>query len=251
MLNCENLHFAYGRTGKPVLRGVSLELKQGQIGIVLGKNGSGKTTLFKNILGIHKPKSGKVRIEGKNLAKLSRKERARRIAYVPQNIQFGELTVFDSILMGRISYFGFAAGPEDYAAVNKILADMQLTEFAGRNVEALSGGERQKIAIARAMAQAPQLMIFDEPTGNLDIANEQLIMEEAKKLSREKNITILCSLHDLNQALQFGDKFFLMKDGVVKYTGGKEVFTEEVIEDIWGIRMRIVQIDGRPVILNI
>lgn len=251
MLNCENLHFAYGRTGKPVLRGATLELKQGQIGIVLGKNGSGKTTLFKNILGILKPKSGKVRIDGKNLAKLSRKERARRIAYVPQNIQFGELTVFDSILMGRISYFGFTAGPEDYAAVNKILADMQLTEFAGRNVEALSGGERQKIAIARAMAQAPQLMIFDEPTGNLDIANEQLIMEEAKKLSREKNITILCSLHDLNQALQFGDKFFLMKDGVVKYTGGKEVFTEEVIEDIWGIRMRIVQIDGQPVILNL
>ena len=250
MLSCENLIFAYGRKGKPVLRGASLELEQGQIGIVLGKNGSGKTTLFKNILGIHKPQSGKVRIDGKNLSKLSRRERARKIAYVPQNIQFGEMTVFDSILMGRISYFGYTAGPEDYKAVNKILADMQLTEFASRNVEALSGGERQKIAIARAMAQSPQLMIFDEPTGNLDIANEQMIMEEAKKLSREKNIGILCSLHDLNQALQFGDKFFLMKDGVVKYTGGKEVFTEEVIEDIWGIRMRIVQVDGHPVILN-
>ena len=250
MLKCEDLRFSYSRNGRPVLRGASLELEQGQIGIVLGKNGSGKTTLFKNILGIHKPQSGKVRIDGKNLAKLSRKERARRIAYVPQNIQFGELTVFDSILMGRISYFGFTAGPEDYAAVNKILSDMQLTEFASRNVEALSGGERQKIAIARAMAQAPQLMIFDEPTGNLDIANEQLIMQEAKKLSREKNITILSSLHDLNQALQFGDKFFLMKDGVIKYTGGKEVFTEEVIEDIWGIRMRIVEVDGQPVILN-
>ena len=146
---------------------------------------------------------------------------------------------------------GFCPGVKRAAdTVEKILRDMGLTDFAGRNVEALSGGERQKIAIARAMAQEPELMIFDEPTGNLDIANEQLIMEEAKTLSREKNISILCSLHDLNQALQFGDKFFLMKDGVVKYTGGKEVFTEEVIQDIWGIRMRIVQVDGHPVILN-
>ncbi len=250
MLKCENLQFRYSRTGDPVLNGATLELEQGQIGIVLGKNGSGKTTLFKNILGIHNPKSGKLRFDGENLLKMPRRERARRIAYVPQDIRFGDLSVFDSILMGRISHFGLKACHDDYIAVEKIIADMGLEAFASRNVENLSGGERQKIAIARAMAQEPKLMIFDEPTGNLDIANEQLIIEEAKKLAREKNISILSSLHDLNQALYFGDKFFFIKDGVIRYTGGKEIVTEAVIKDIFDIDVKIMEIDGQKVILS-
>ena len=93
-------------------------------------------------------------------------------------------------------------------------------------------------------------MVFDEPTGNLDIANEQLIMEEARKLARQKNISVLSSLHDLNQALYFGDKFFFLKDGVVKYTGGKEIFTEEVIRDIFDISVKIVEINNQKVILG-
>ena len=250
MLKVENLHFQYGYLGSPVLNGASLELKQGEVGILLGKNGSGKTTLFKNILGIEKPKSGAIHFDGEDLLKMNRRERARRIAYVPQHIHFGDLTVFDSVLMGRVSYFGMKAGHEDYVAVEKILADMQLLEFANRSAEALSGGEKQKIAIARAMAQEPRLMVFDEPTGNLDIANEQLIIEEAKKLARQKNISILSSLHDLNQALYFGDKFFFIKDGIVKYAGGKEIVTEEVIKDIFDIDVKIVEINKQIVILG-
>ncbi len=250
MLKVENLQFRYNNRGIPVLNGASLKLEQGQIGILLGKNGSGKTTLFKNILGIEKPASGEMSFAGENLLKMSRRERARRIAYVPQHIHFGDLTVFDSVLMGRVSYFGMKAGREDYEAVEKILADMQLLAFANRSAEALSGGEKQKIAIARAIAQEPKLMVFDEPTGNLDIANEQLIMEEAKKLAKEKNISILSSLHDLNQALYFGDKFFFIKDGVVKYAGGKEIVTEEIIKDIFDIAVRIVEINNRKVILG-
>ena len=250
MLKAHNLQFRYSKSGAGVLNGASLELKQGEIGILLGKNGSGKTTLIKNILGIEKPAGGSISFDGENLLKMNRRERARRIAYVPQHIHFGDLTVFDSVLMGRISYFGMKAGREDYEAVEKILEDMQLSSFASRSAEALSGGEKQKIAIARAMAQEPKLMVFDEPTGNLDIANEQLIIEEARKLAREKNISILSSLHDLNQALSFGDKFFFLKKGVIQYAGGREIITPEVVKDTFDVDVRIRQIDGQTVVLQ-
>ena len=250
MLRIENLHFNYGGSSRDVLRGANLELGEGQVGILLGKNGSGKTTLFKSLLGIVKPKKGNIFFCDENLLKLNRLERARRIAYVPQDIQFGDLCVFDSVLMGRISYFGIQAGREDYEAVEKLLGDMGLLELAHRRVTALSGGERQKIAIARAMAQEPQMMVFDEPTGNLDIANEQLIIREAKKLAKEKNIAILASLHDLNQALALGDKFFFLKDGIVKYAGGKEIFTPERIKDTFDADVELLQADGRTIIVN-
>ena len=250
MLKVDDLRFRYTKGGKAVLNGVTLELNQGEVGILLGKNGSGKTTLFKNILGIEKPESGNVLFDGENLAKMKRRERARRIAYVPQHIHFGDLSVLDSVLMGRVSYFGMQASREDYEVVEKILEDMELLDFAHRSAEALSGGEKQKIAIARAMAQEPKLMVFDEPTGNLDIANEQLILREAKRLARQKNIAILSSLHDLNQALYFGDKFFFLKDGVVKYAGGKEIVTEQIIQDIFDIHVKIMEIDGEKIILG-
>ena len=250
MLKVDDLRFRYTKGGKAVLNGVTLELNQGEVGILLGKNGSGKTTLFKNILGIEKPESGNVLFDGENLAKMKRRERARRIAYVPQHIHFGDLSVLDSVLMGRVSYFGMQASREDYEVVEKILEDMELLDFAHRSAEALSGGEKQKIAIARAMAQEPKLMVFDEPTGNLDIANEQLILREAKRLARQKNIAILSSLHDLNQALYFGDKVFFLKDGVVKYAGGKEIVTEQIIQDIFDIHVKIMEIDGEKIILG-
>ena len=250
MLKVDALYFSYGKNSDHALNGASLELKQGEVGILLGKNGSGKTTLFKNILGIEKPSSGAIAFHGENLLKMSRRERAKCIAYVPQHIHFGDLSVLDSVLMGRVAYFGMRAGREDYEAVEQILRDMELMDFASRSAEELSGGEKQKVAIARAMAQEPQLMIFDEPTGNLDIANEQLIVREAKQLAKEKNIAILSSLHDLNQALAFGDKFFFMKHGQVKYAGGPEVFTPEVIKDIFDTDVRIAEVDGRTVILQ-
>ncbi len=250
MLEIQNLHFRYSRRGPMVLNGINLTLKDGEIGILLGKNGSGKTTLFKNILGIQRPVSGSICFNGDDLLKMSRSERARRIAYVPQMIHFGALSVYDTVLMGRVSYFGFKAGKEDETAVETILRDMQLEEYAARNVEELSGGERQKIAIARALAQEPRLLVFDEPTGNLDIANEQLIIEEARRVASEKGIGILTSLHDLNQALDLGDRFFFMKNGQILHAGGPEIVTETVIQDTFDAKVRIVRIEGKKYIMN-
>lgn len=250
MFKIENLSYRYRKSSPYVLDGVSMELKSGEIGILLGKNGSGKTTLFNSILGINKPSDGTIVYEGEDMLKMSRTERARRIAYVPQNIQFGMLSVYDSIMLGRLSYFGVRAGDSDRKVVEGIIKEMKLEDLAARNVSELSGGERQKIAIARAMAQEPGMIVFDEPTGNLDLANEELIIQEAKKLAREKNIAILSSLHDLNQALYFGDRFFFLKDGKIKYSGGEEIITSDVINDVFDVNMKIVTIDDKKIIIQ-
>lgn len=249
MLEIKNITFRYNLRAPLILDNINLTLEKGEIGILLGKNGSGKTTLFKNILGIEKPESGSISYDGKDLLRLSRRERAGYIAYVPQDIQFGDLTVYDTVLMGRMAYFGLRAGKEDEKITEEVLNDMGLTELASRNANELSGGERQKIAIARALVQEPKLLIFDEPTGNLDIANEQLILKEAKKVAKEKGIGILTSLHDLNQALDLGTKFFFIKEGKIVYSGGPEIVTKEVIKEIFNADVEIIEHDGRSIII--
>ena len=250
MLEIRDLRFCYSRHSPMVLNGVNLTLSDGEIGILLGKNGSGKSTLFKTILGICKPESGVLRLDGRDLVQIGRRERAGLMAYVPQNIRFGALTVYDSVLMGRVSRFGFRAGKGDHEIVERILREMRLESLAARNVEELSGGEQQKTAIARALAQEPSLLIFDEPTGNLDLANEQLILSEARRAARERGISILISLHDLNQALEIGDRFFFMRDGMICRSGGPETVSEELIRKVYDADVRIIIADGKKVIIN-
>lgn len=249
MLEIKDLVFRYGKRASAVLNGVELTLKDGEIGVLLGKNGSGKTTLFRNVLGLRKPESGTIRLDGTDLLRQSLRARARMIAYVPQSIQFGALSVFDTVLTGRIAYFSYRAGEEDRSAVERILREMQLSGLALRNVETLSGGERQKVAIARALAQEPRMLVFDEPTGNLDIANEQLILSEARRAAREKGISVLLSLHDFNQALEVGDRFFFMKDGSIRHAGSAEIVTESVIREVFDADVRIIEMDWKKIVV--
>ena len=247
MLEIKNLSFGY--KNHLVLNNLSLTLLDNKIGVILGKNGAGKSTLFKNILGILKPNEGSIIIDNINLNTLSRKERAKKISYVPQDISFGELNVFDSVLVGRLSNFNFFSRYEDEQITKKIIKEMSLEKIMNKNVNELSGGEKQKVAIARALVQEANVLIFDEPTGNLDVSNEQLILKEARKIVKEKNVSILISIHDLNLALQYGDYFYFLKDGYIKYHGGKEIFTKEIIRDIFDIEVNIVTIQNQKVIL--
>ena len=249
-LEIKDLSFRYSQRGPLVLDKVSFSLNKGEIGVILGKNGSGKTTLFKNVLGLVKPTGGSISFNGKDLSKVSRRERAGYIAYVPQNVEFGALSVFDTVLMGRMPYFGLRSGKEDEEKTFKVLEEMGLSELASRNVTELSGGERQKVAIARAFAQEPELMVFDEPTGNLDIANEQLILNEAKRIATEKGIGILTSLHDLNQALAVGDRFFFLKNGKLLYIGGKDIISKELIKEVFDAEVSIIDHEGKMIIVN-
>ena len=247
MLEIKNLSFGY--KNHLVLNNLSLTLLDNKIGVILGKNGAGKSTLFKNILGILKPNEGSINIDNINLNTLSRKERAKKISYVPQDISFCELNVFDSVLVGRLSNFNFFSRYEDEQITKKIIKEMSLEKIMNKNVNDLSGGEKQKVAIARALVQEANVLIFDEPTGNLDVSNEQLILKEARKIVKGKNVSILISIHDLNLALQYGDYFYFLKDGYIKYHGGKEIFTKEIIKDIFDIEVNIVTIQNQKVIL--
>lgn len=250
MLVVNDIKFRYKKKSPLILEGVSFSLDKGQVGIVLGKNGSGKSTLFKVLLGIVKNEEGQMNLNEFDLSLLNRKEKAKKIAYVPQDISFGALTVYDSILMGRIAYFGFTPSSNDYDMVDKIIHEMKLESLAMRNVNELSGGERQKVAIARALVQEPELLIFDEPTGNLDIGNESLILEEARKICHDRNIMILMAIHDIQTALEYGNKFFFMKKGRMIYSCDIKDITEDIINETFDVNISLHDLNGHKVLIK-
>ncbi len=242
MLEIRDLTFGYNKN-KPVLNHLSLELPEGKIGVLLGKNGAGKSTLFRCLLGLTKC-SGSIVFEGKDLAKMKRIDRAKTIAYVPQQIHFGDLTVYDCVMVARLAHFGLAAGSEDRRVVDQVLLDMGLYDLRNENVSRLSGGERQKVAIARALAQEAKLLVFDEPTGNLDVSNEQLFYRLIKDVAAKRNLTILVAVHNLQFALSIGDVYYMMIDGKVRYSGDAGVVNADTIRDVYGIQAKIIKING-------
>ena len=248
MLKISNLSFAYKKNNN-VLNDINLSLKNKSIGVVLGKNGSGKSTLFKNILGILKPNQGDIKLNDLDMINIKKDLRAKKISYVPQDITFGSLSVFDSVLLGRITYFNYIVKDEDIKIVNDIIHEMKLDKIALKNDNELSGGERQKVAIARALVQEPELIIFDEPIGNLDIYNEKLILDEAKKIVKNKNVSILISLHDLNLAYEFADEFYFIKEGKIIYQGDKEVFNEENIKEAFDLNVKLINVENKKIVM--
>ncbi len=250
MLEIQQLRYGYGKHFPPVLQEISFDLKQGEIGILLGKNGAGKTTLFQLILGNYFPWEGTILLQGKNISQMKKKERARKIACVPQTLSFGSLCVFDTILLGRLPYFHFHPSQEDYREVKRIISEMNMEDLSERNVNELSGGERQKVAIARALVQKPQLLLFDEPTGNLDVSNEENLLSMIKEVSRKKKISVFCSLHDLNQAISFGDRFYFLQEGKIAYAVDSEEIDEKIIREVFAVEVEMICWKNRKILIR-
>jgi len=222
---------------EPVLQRVSFQVAEGEFFIITGPNGSGKTTLLKAITGMEGIQKGNILIKGKDLSEYSRRELARTVAYVPQNPQQDyPFTVQEIVLMGRSPHLGLleTESRTDLKQAKRAMEAAQLSHLANRKINQLSGGEKQRVLIARALCQEPSIMLLDEPTSSLDLAHQVLIMDFLENLQKEENITIIMVAHDLNLASLYGQRILLLKKGQVYRIGSpKEVLTFENLEKVF------------------
>jgi len=246
VLEVENLSFTYGK--REVLHEIAFSVKEGEMLFILGPNGSGKTTLLKCINGILKPR-GAVYLEKFDLKKLPPIEIARKFGYVPQRGEASFLTVFDAILLGRRPYIKWSVSEEDLRIVEETIRMFGIEHLALRKLKELSGGEMQLVLIARAFAQQPKYLLLDEPTNNLDIKNQVEVMRMVKKAVREKGISAIVTMHDINLALSYADRVLLLKNGRIFAFGGIEVIDSETLREVYGIRAEIVKHNGRILVV--
>lgn len=253
MLAIESLSVAYG--AKLALDQVSLEIAPGEILALVGPNGSGKTTLVRAVSGVVPANAGRVRHEGRDLLSMAAPERARRIAVVPQARQLGgAFSVEQTVLLGRTAHMGWLGRPqrEDLAAARLAMDQTGVTELAGRRNAQLSGGEQQRVLLARALAQDTPILLLDEPTTHLDLRHQLGFLGLLKDLARRKRLAVLLALHDLNHVGAYADRVALLVEGRRQALGPPaSVLTQDNLQQAFGVRVQVVSHPqgGAPVIL--
>jgi iron complex transport system ATP-binding protein len=231
-----------------VLQEVSFGVEKGEFVGVIGPNGSGKTTLLKLLYRLLAPQRGEILFELVPMKKMDRRDIAKRIAVVAQETQLlFPFSVLETVLMGRSPYLGrlLFESEKDLEIAKRAMEWTKLLPFSERSVEELSGGERKRVFIARALAQEPEVMLLDEPTANLDIQHQIDFLDLILTLNRERGLTIIMASHDMNIASEFCDRLILLQGGKIYQTGTpQEVVTKENIESVYGCE---VWIDHHPV----
>ncbi|MHC1626745.1 MAG: ABC transporter ATP-binding protein [Methanoculleaceae archaeon] len=241
-LTVSELRFLY--RNNEVLKDISCTIEQGQMVAVLGPNGVGKTTLLKCLNRILRPAGGTVFINGSSLHAMHPDEIARTIGYVPQRIETGRLTAFDAVLLGRRPHIGWDVTAEDLRRVDAIFRRLDMDQLRLRYIDEMSGGELQKVAIARALVQDPELLLLDEPTSNLDLRNQVEILSTIARIVREHRISAVMTIHDLNWALRYADRFIFLKDGRVYFHGEGDEITADIIREVYGLPVVLGEVGG-------
>lgn len=248
----QDVNFSYNST--PSLSNISLNLQETNVLGLIGPNGSGKTTLLKCINKILEPKQGKITLNEKDLKKMSRLEVAKHIGYVPQNSATNSnmLPVFEVVLMGRRPHFNWQSTQTDQEKVWTALKTLNIENLALRNYYELSGGEQQRVLIARSIAQEAKVLLLDEPTSSLDIKHQLEVMTLTRKLVCNQRLAAVVSIHDLNLASRFCDKIIMLKAGRIFAAGTpQQVLTSEVIRSVYEVEVAINYAQDKPYIMPI
>lgn len=247
MLSVAGIEFSYNR--HPVVKDIGFQLDSGMILGILGVNGAGKSTLLKCLNKVLAPRKGSVILNHEEILSMKGTEIAKRMAYMPQKYSEDSLTVFDAVLLGRKPHIRWTTTAKDFQIVENILFSMKLDSFALRPVNSLSGGEMQKVVIARALAQEPKVLLLDEPTSNLDVKNQFEVMGMIRRIVKERELSAVVSIHDLNLAFRFADIFLMMKHHQVYRLIHKKDVSPEMIRDVYGIKVSLTEIEGHMVVV--
>ncbi len=247
ILNVQGIRFHY--PSRPVLEEINFSVEKGQVLAILGTNGTGKTTLLKCLNRILTPAAGTVLIKGEPTLALSRNALAQKMGYVEQQRVGSRATVFNTVLLGRKPYIRWDITQNDMEIAGRALETLGLSDFALRYLDELSGGELQKVVIARALAQEPEILLMDEPTSSLDLKNQIEVVNLIRQISRERGIAAVVAMHDLNLALRFADRFILLKDKTIYAAGGSEVMNPENIQAVYAVPVTIVAHNGSRVVV--